>query len=253
MPGDTQSRPGGKSAASPVMGAVILILCLVILVWFVRGAGDDAPVDGPYAELAEQAGLQVEIEHLEADEDWRERAGVSDSGAVTAPDWLGWLLVPLMAGRFLIWFLAILLVVGLIVLAVVFIRAGGAGRFGGQAAPRGAAITEPDTVATSPVERPLLSLDAILAMDDIAAALGELQRLTLTAAAAVTGIILRKSETAREVLRHLPADWGHRGIVLDLVSEAELVRYAGREVQPERLAELVEAVRPLLRDAEGGT
>jgi len=234
------------------LAGLILLLLVIVGIAFVPRLfpGSEAPSDSDYPQLAQRAGLQVEVEHLDAEVDWRERARVGQTDRTGNANWLAGLPVGLIA-RLVYWFLLIAAIGVVVYVILLLIRNLNTGRLGGQRKPQpGARRVVGETIASS-APQPLLSVEAILAMDDLVAAIGELQRSALDAAARLTGLMLRRSETARDVLRRLPDGWSYLPVLFELVREAETVRYAGAEVERERLAELADAVRPMLSDAEG--
>ncbi len=200
-----------------------------------------APHD--YVELAEQHGLQVDVETLDAEDDWRALAGLSN-----APDQRGNPLAGFTLARLIFW-LAVALAAGALIFVLYLAFRHGAGlRVDTRQAPRTGdyRVKGEGGGAEATADLPVLSLDEIAGVTDVPKALGALQRLVLIAAADATGSVLRRSETAREALRRLPRDWTHYERVARLVRIAEHVRYAGQPIEEGGLAALVEDAREIL-------
>jgi len=137
------------------------------------------------------------------------------------------------------------LILGLI--AYLFLRFGGnmavslkreAGN-AGRARPRG------------PLEAPAWatktgSLEDILRMSDRRQALIQLMRKALTATVSANGILMQRSWTARDALRHLPASQSHLDRLRDLVLASERVQFGGRDVTEDEFRGHVDNCRPLL-------
>lgn len=217
---------------------VTVIICLTALIGAAGLAwAQDGRVEAP------GFGLQTALEPVDADFDWRAEVGLrAPDDGFQLPDWLGWVLrnwLNLLFGCFAA------LILGLIVWVAV--RQGGAGGFNtARAAASGERADIHPDLATASVAGPRLSLEDILALEDLRTAVGALLRLSLETALRLTGAALRRSATARDILRRLPGDFPHLKAVAVLVREAEAVRFAGAEISRDRFEELVDMVRPLL-------
>lgn len=124
----------------------------------------------------------------------------------------------------------------------------GRGPHDARAAARGAG---PRGGTQAPPADPDGFLGALRARADREAALAELTRAALLAAAAANGLRLGRSETARDLLRRLPAGWGHHGALARLVRVEELVQFGGRPLRPETFLSCLDAARPILRTGHG--
>lgn len=199
----------------------------------------DEPVEAP------DRGLQTELEPRTAEDDWRTEVGLDTtqgSEPIQMPDFLAWILA-----NFLLVLVYLIPVLILVLIIAVLVRQGEGGGFrtGAEASSRhrvsgGHGLEDPILDAQR------LSLDEILRLEDMEAALGALLRLVLEAAINLTGSVLKRSSTAREILRRLPTDFAHLAAVATLVREAERVRYGGGVITRERFEELVGLVGPLL-------
>lgn len=89
-------------------------------------------------------------------------------------------------------------------------------------------------------------LARVASMADPRAALHELTVMSLARAIRDTGIRPAPGWTARDVIRALPQQWVHRGVVSDVTRTAELSWFGGRHVDSETLSEAIERLRPLL-------
>lgn len=85
----------------------------------------------------------------------------------------------------------------------------------------------------------------IRAMADRRAAMVLLLRASLMQAAATTGTRFARSDTEREALRRLPPSILGRSVLGDLLREAELAHYGGREVSEDTLLRCIERARAL--------
>ena len=216
---------------------VFVIAYLVALIWVAGPAfAQDEPAEPP------SFGLQTELEPVGAEFDWRAEVGLREWASDPLPDWLRWALrnwLSILIGGFAA------LILGLIIWVAV--RQGGTG---GLNTTRVAADGERDALhpelATAAVGGPRLSLEAILALEDLSMALGALLRLSLETALRLTGAALRRSATARDILRRLPQDFVHLKAVATLVREAEAVRFGGADISRDQFEALVDLVRPML-------
>ncbi len=217
---------------------VTVILSLTALFGAVGLAwAQGAPVEPP------AFGLQTELEPVDAAFDWRSEVGLRDADSERQlPDWIGWIIANFIA---ILLGLFAALILGLVLW--VLVRQGGAGGFNTarEAAP-GERAPDPEHAAAAAVGAPRLTLEEILALEDLRVALGALLRLTLEAALRLSGAALRRSATARDILRRLPQDFAHLQAVAVLVREAEAVRFGGADISRDRFDVLVDLVRPLL-------
>ncbi|QDL91054.1 DUF4129 domain-containing protein [Paroceanicella profunda] len=138
---------------------------------------------------------------------------------------------------------------GLLALAVVH----GGGRV---AARRPQADGRPRGTATAagPAPAPqgsVSSLSDILALDDRREALSRLFALVLAHAAAAEGRRVGRGETARDVLRALPAERAATRDLAELLRTQESVRFGGRDVPPGVLEACAERARRILGPATG--
>lgn len=236
--------------AAPVLIVVALGVAAAIML-----SQDGAP-DTSYEALSR--GLQTDIPALAPEQSWRD----SDQARADSPQWVqplialgrlildgtGWVLGGLF--RFIAsWPGAVTL--GVLVLAglgyLVF-KFGRVSRSAAPAADDGRSGYAPAAAHEAFAER--LSFDAILALDDMPRALGELLKISLDAAASLTGLSLSRSDTAREALRRLPAEFEFLAALKDLAAESERVRFAGAAISRDRFEALAEAIRPLIAGAD---
>lgn len=143
-------------------------------------------------------------------------------------------------------------VVALVLLAVLALAA----RFGGVRAVsfarppargargRTAAVSPPASAAEPGPD----SLEAIAGLADRRRALQVLMERALERAARANGRRLARSQTAREVLRGLPASWPQLPALQRIVRQAEVVRFGGRQLSEEAFRSCVEAARPIFAD-----
>ncbi|MEE2525678.1 hypothetical protein V0U79_04810 [Hyphobacterium sp. HN65] len=231
---------GARSGFQAVVFAVLIAACLPGAL----DAAQDAPARD-YVDIADDLNLQSDLEILSADEDWRARLGVEENQERPA-EW--WELVPWgLVIRIVIWGLAAGL---LATIAYLIWRYGAVIQVGLSAKVDEGRTGDPDIASGSVLsaEPKALSLDDVLAMEDAGRALGALQRLVLEAALAAMNASLRKSDTARAVLRRLPRDWQYYPPVAALVRRAERVRFAGDSFDREGLESVIESVRPVLHE-----
>lgn len=192
-----------------------------------------------------ESGLQTEIEPVGEEMDWRAEVGLLDRDPRESREWpavVAWILANLVT---LVMVAIALVVIGLVILLLVKHGGGGGLRLRAEARA-GEREPEAGVVSDALTAGPSLTLDEILKLDDLELALGALLRLVLETAISLSGHVLRRSATAREVLRRLPSDFAHLGAVAALVREAEHVRYGGASISRERFDALVEQIRPLL-------
>lgn len=107
------------------------------------------------------------------------------------------------------------------------------------------------TRARGPVEAPAWatragSLEDILRMRDRRQALIQLMHKALSATVSANGILMQRSWTARDALRHLPASQGYLDRLRDLVLASERVQFGDRDVTEDEFQNHVEKCRPLL-------
>lgn len=85
----------------------------------------------------------------------------------------------------------------------------------------------------------------IRGMADRRAAMVLLLRASLLRAAEITDTRFARSDTEREAFRRLPSHLQSRPVLADLLQQAELAHYGGREVSPDLLATCIDRARPL--------
>ena len=98
-------------------------------------------------------------------------------------------------------------------------------------------VTDPDLIAR------------LRGMADREAALIQLLEAVLPAAAGANGMRLTRSETARELLRRLPASWPHMADLRRIVMTEELVQFGGRPLAEESFLDCLDRAVPILRGA----
>lgn len=239
----------GRSSALIWAGVVVLGVLIALWAWTNSGTSETS-TPSTYVDGAEQAQLQIDLEQLDAEDDWRERVNLPRQRDRDIPaDWwpgfaLGFLL------EIIFWGVCALLVAGLAYVIYVIIRNGRASGVTESPTPKRNRSRHRATAMAQPDDAPLRGLNEILVMDDVEAAMGALLRLALEAAGRLTGRMPPRSETARDVLRALPMDWPYRGLIRELVQAAERSRFAGYEMSREELERLVEKARPLIAEAE---
>ncbi|MEM8788020.1 MAG: DUF4129 domain-containing protein [Pseudomonadota bacterium] len=89
-------------------------------------------------------------------------------------------------------------------------------------------------------------IDRLRAMPDRKAALIELVKAVLGAAALQNGLRLGRAETARGFTRRLPRSWPHTGDAQALVKVGELVQFGGRPLSRQVLEDCLNRARPIL-------
>ena len=85
----------------------------------------------------------------------------------------------------------------------------------------------------------------IRGMADRRAAMVLLLRASLLRAAEVSDTRFARSDTEREALRRLPAHLHSRPVLADLLQQAELAHYGGREVSAALLSSCIDRARPM--------
>ncbi|WP_269585131.1 DUF4129 domain-containing protein [Roseibium sp. Sym1] len=141
------------------------------------------------------------------------------------------------------------LITALILLAIAYVFL----RFGGNMAvslKREAGNVGRDR-KRGPVEAPAWatktgSLEDILRMSDRRKALVLLMRKALSASVSANGILMQRSWTARDALRHLPSTQRHLDRLRDLVLASERVQFGGRDVSEDEFRNHVDTCRTLL-------
>ncbi len=91
------------------------------------------------------------------------------------------------------------------------------------------------------------SLVSILRLQDRREALIQLTQAALIAAVSADGVLLQRSWTAREALKHLPGEHRYMSALRNLVHASERVHFGGRDVSEEEFQSHVEDIRPLLQ------
>lgn len=90
------------------------------------------------------------------------------------------------------------------------------------------------------------SLEDILRTSDRRLALIQLMRKALSTTVSANGILMQRSWTARDALRHLPSTQSHLDRLRELVLASERVQFGGRDVSEEEFRSHVDGCRPLL-------
>lgn len=91
-------------------------------------------------------------------------------------------------------------------------------------------------------------LETARSMADRRAALVLLVRAALERAGAAVQLPLRRSETAREILRRIPGNWHHRAALGRLVAVEEGVQFGGRPLPEAVFAECLDHAAPILAE-----
>ena len=254
-------RVNSSSARSglsrPVVLGVAVVLAAILLLgalgmFSARNDTDPDAEPASYADIASANGLETDPEILNADDDWRAREGIEDAGQTDLSGFARWLDL-LDAAQILLWLIWIA-AAGIVIFIIYLVVRYGAAIQVGTRADAGEGRTGdviPGSAAALASEEKTPTLEAVLAIEDESIAIGALQRLVLETALAGMDARLRRSETARAVLRRLPRDWRHYDIVAALVRMAERVRYAGERLDRDGLIAAVDHVRPVIRDARG--
>ncbi|WP_428648966.1 DUF4129 domain-containing protein [Roseibium sp.] len=90
------------------------------------------------------------------------------------------------------------------------------------------------------------TFDEILRIEDRRRALVLLMHKALAAMATANGVLMQRSWTARDALRHIPGDQTHRDILRSLVLASELVQFGGRDITEDEFRTHVGNCRQLL-------
>ena len=90
-------------------------------------------------------------------------------------------------------------------------------------------------------------LASILSLQDRREALVQLAQSALASAVSANGVLLQRSWTAREALRHLPAEQNHMSALYRLVHASERVHFGGRDVSEEEFQAHIADIKPLLQ------
>ena len=249
----TSSNPTGSGGRIPFARAMLVVAVIAgsvaVIATFLDRSTATNP-DGTYSEIAQSTNLQIDLEHLPEEISWREYANVPDASQSQTPNWLTWL--PWGAiGQLIFWGIIALIVIGLATVIYLLIRNVGLGRFASDEVNASRHASAEPLPTLKPRDSRPLTIPEILALTDLESAIGELQRSALAAATDMTGMSFKRSATAREALRKLPRDWRFRPALTELMREAEQVRFAGKTIVRERLEELVETSRPMIKQAGG--
>ncbi len=150
------------------------------------------------------------------------------------------------------WIFGLIAVTLLALILFLFIRfgAGMSITFKGDAKNPDSQRKSPKGLGEAPVwaER-LGSLDEILRMRDRRQALVLLARKALTSTVAANGVLMQRSWTARDALRHIPEKQGHLDSLRALVLSSERVQFGGRDVSEDEFRAHVDSCKPLLAGA----
>lgn len=249
----SSSNPTGSGGRIPIARLLLVIAVFAGLIAIIANFVDEGQVsqtERTYPEIAQASNLQTELERLPEEASWREHASLPENTQPETPAWLAFL--PWGAiGQMLFWGIIVLVIIGLLALLIILVRTVGTGRFARDEIRQSRKPVNEPLPTVQVRETQPLTISQILEMTDLEAAIGELQRSALAAAAFITGITLKRSATAREALRKLPSDWRYRPNLAELVRESEQVRFAGHAIDRDRLEILVESVRPMLKQAGG--
>jgi len=90
------------------------------------------------------------------------------------------------------------------------------------------------------------TLDEILGIADRRRALVLLARKALAATVAANGVLMQKSWTARDALKHIPKTQLNLSALKNVVMASERVQFGGRDVSEDDFRAHVDACRPLL-------
>lgn len=124
---------------------------------------------------------------------------------------------------------------------VLLARAPDQGKTAPQAAPAGWNVSDADRL-----QGPEALLAAILRMADRRAATVKLLHHCLLKAGDETQTRFARADTEREAFRRLNSAWRQHGPLRDLLRQAELAHYGGREVTEADFAQLVDIGRSIL-------
>lgn len=238
---------GRRMAAVPTRRRVLAWAPLFLLL---HGSALSAPQniggtpDAAYLAAVSGRGLQAEIAYLPptapldlAEEPPKPRPTTNSAENVAA---LRWLLI-IVAGAVLVF------------LAALVIRNGSWARasfarplsVGARRAPP----SGPPPGAAEPAEPPGLRLLAELArLPDRREALRRLTGYALERATRANGIRLGRSQTARDIVRFLPAGWRHIASLSLVVRTEEVVRFGGEPLSDAVFADCLATMRPLFAD-----
>lgn len=89
------------------------------------------------------------------------------------------------------------------------------------------------------------SLEEIASIRDRRQALILMVSRALERAAGANDLRLARAQTARDVLRTLPRQWGHFAAMRRLVREAEIVHFGGRDISETTFQDCLAAARPI--------
>lgn len=89
-------------------------------------------------------------------------------------------------------------------------------------------------------------IERLRGMDDTETALVMLVGALLPVAADQNGLRIRRSETARELLRRLPAQWTHLASLRRIVMTEELVQFGGRPLTRRAFEDCLDRARQIL-------
>ncbi|MEM7742748.1 MAG: DUF4129 domain-containing protein [Pseudomonadota bacterium] len=210
---------------------------------------DTGPRDERYADTVSGTRIESEILYIGPDVPFSAEATVAEQQVEVEPPRDREAELELSRWTWGIVFAAILVAV-----IVIFVMNGGgiAARFGspdedGRMAPD-ARRTGPlgTAIDDGPVEQFLAKLAV---MKDRREALILLVGRALEDAAQTNELRLGRAQTARDALRALPSGWRHLGALGDLVRQAELVHFGGRDITEDRWRECLAAATPILRRA----
>jgi hypothetical protein len=136
-------------------------------------------------------------------------------------------------------------------LAVFVVRNSAGGRalfakpLAGEGRPRSSSAP---ALAEAPLPPGLRLLAELAGLPDRREALRRLTEHALDRATRQNGIRLGRSQTARDVLRFLPAGWRHRAALGLVIRTEEVVRFGGEPLAESTFAECLAAMRPLFAD-----
>lgn len=88
-------------------------------------------------------------------------------------------------------------------------------------------------------------LDRLAAMADRREALILLTGRALERAATANNMTLARAQTARDVVRAVPRAWQHRDVLSNLVRQAEIVHFGGRDLSEAAWQDCLAAARPM--------
>lgn len=109
----------------------------------------------------------------------------------------------------------------------------------GRSRGRNEAGPTPETVAVPD------NLDAVLRIADRRRAVVLLAQSALAKVLSLHGVLVQKSWTARDALRHVPNDQDHIDALRTLILASERVHFGGRDVSESEFDALVARIRPL--------